>query len=265
MYELLTGENPFHALADQSLALSPEWDRSQFEQAVDRAILQSDPDLSLIVATEPADNEPPQGYEALSHSRNPSASNLHIAELRRRLLQRQGTSGVELPPVTIPDDGALKHPAAVSFASLAMAISPSAITRRLSSAHGSAITAAAGGHAPPTSNLHLARDLLQRLLCKDPTRRLGWSGAQEILQHDWFADIPWGALDTIPPPWRPVAEINMKSQTEMGEFSDEKESSRVKLDAQDQAHYEGWNFVCSTAFQDEVVEFLLYEEIKVCG
>jgi hypothetical protein len=65
------------------------------------------------------------------------------------------------------------------------------------------------------------------------------------------------------PPWCPETEINMKAQSEMGEFSDEKESKQVKLDEADQAYYKGWNFVSETGFQDEIVEFLLYEELKV--
>jgi hypothetical protein len=55
----------------------------------------------------------------------------------------------------------------------------------------------------------------------------------------------------------------MKAQSEIGEFADEREAGRVVLTAQDQAHYKDWNFVSEKCFQDEIVEFLLYEEIKV--
>lgn len=50
-----------------------------------------------------------------------------------------------------------------------------------------------------------ARDLLQRLLCKDPALRLGGSGGgggyADIMAHPWFADIDWSALNNVSPPW----------------------------------------------------------------
>lgn len=49
LYELLTGTNPFFLIAEQQLQHSPEYDRSQFEAAVDRAILEVEPDLSAVV------------------------------------------------------------------------------------------------------------------------------------------------------------------------------------------------------------------------
>ena len=55
----------------------------------------------------------------------------------------------------------------------------------------------------------------------------------------------------------------MKAQSEIGEFSDAKETSALKLEAEDQAHYAGWTFVSERAFQQEIVDFLRYEEIKV--
>jgi serine/threonine protein kinase len=260
MFELLTGENPFHVLADQALSASPEWDRSQFELAVDRAILSSDPDVSLIVSSKPEDDACPRSLDVGLISQHPSAASLSAAESRRRSLQPSLTPGGST--VMHHDDSGSGSrspiPGARSFSSLAMALSPTAISRRLSMSRGGSATP-----SPRMTNTQLARDLARRLLCKDPTQRIGWGGAQEIMQHEWFADMCWGTLDTLPPPWCPETEINMKSQTEMGQFADEKESSRLNLDAQDQAHYADWNFASSTAFQDEIVEFLLYEEIKV--
>lgn len=37
-----------------------------------------------------------------------------------------------------------------------------------------------------------ARDLIVRLLDKDPKKRLGASGADEIKKHKYFKDINWG-------------------------------------------------------------------------
>lgn len=36
-----------------------------------------------------------------------------------------------------------------------------------------------------------AKDLIRKLLCKDPTKRLGFSGAHEIKAHPWFKGINW--------------------------------------------------------------------------
>ncbi|KAK2079205.1 hypothetical protein QBZ16_002896 [Prototheca wickerhamii] len=55
--------------------------------------------------------------------------------------------------------------------------------------------AGAGAEAPPT--LHPSaecRDLVQRLLTLEPTRRLGRRGAGEIKLHPWFAGVDWSSL-----------------------------------------------------------------------
>ncbi|CAK4660286.1 hypothetical protein LEN26_015907 [Aphanomyces euteiches] len=52
-----------------------------------------------------------------------------------------------------------------------------------------------------------ARDLIQRLLCKDPNQRLGSGprGDKEIMEHPFFASIDWGKLyrKEIPAPFKP--------------------------------------------------------------
>eukprot|EP00644_Phytophthora_capsici_P009802 jgi/Phyca11/12359/fgenesh1_pm.PHYCAscaffold_108_\ len=53
-----------------------------------------------------------------------------------------------------------------------------------------------------------AKDLLKKLLERDPTQRLGTgpTDAGEIKNHPFFAEIKWDALATgqLPPPWRPT-------------------------------------------------------------
>ncbi|EJU06200.1 hypothetical protein DACRYDRAFT_112948 [Dacryopinax primogenitus] len=39
-----------------------------------------------------------------------------------------------------------------------------------------------------------ARDFMERLMCTDPTRRLGFKGAQEVKAHPWLSDIDWEHL-----------------------------------------------------------------------
>lgn len=36
-----------------------------------------------------------------------------------------------------------------------------------------------------------ARDLLSRLLCKDPSERLGSENVEDIMNHKWFSDVNW--------------------------------------------------------------------------
>ncbi|KAJ9104359.1 hypothetical protein QFC19_004001 [Naganishia cerealis] len=42
-----------------------------------------------------------------------------------------------------------------------------------------------------------ARDLMERLMCTDPQRRLGAQGAEEVKRHAFFADIDWTTIATI--------------------------------------------------------------------
>lgn len=36
-----------------------------------------------------------------------------------------------------------------------------------------------------------AKSLLEGLLCKDPTKRLGANGVQEIMDHEFFKGVDW--------------------------------------------------------------------------
>ena len=254
MFELLTGENPFMLLADQATADYLECDKGQFDAAVDRAILEAEPDFTLITCPSSSDagglqqsaGDPANKGDA--SSRNSSCGDLSAPGSRRRsVLQIQ--TGADAGVV----HNTLKSPSSArSLTSLLSA-------RRNSTARG----------VPAAVSLAQATDLLRRLLAKDPTQRIGWgtgagmNGCAEVMRHEWFADISWGALDSMLPPWRPEQEINTKAQSEIGEFADAKDASKVRLEDADQAHYKDWNFVSDRAFQDEIVEFLLYEEVKV--
>ena len=39
-----------------------------------------------------------------------------------------------------------------------------------------------------------ARDLIRKLLEKDPKKRLGSASIEEIRQHPWFADVDWSEI-----------------------------------------------------------------------
>lgn len=42
-----------------------------------------------------------------------------------------------------------------------------------------------------------ARDLMEKLMCTDPQRRLGAQGAAEVKRHPFFAEIDWSTIATI--------------------------------------------------------------------
>ncbi|XP_052617292.1 ribosomal protein S6 kinase alpha-4 isoform X2 [Peromyscus californicus insignis] len=67
----------------------------------------------------------------------------------------------------------------------------------------------------------VAQDLLQRLLCKDPKKRLGAGpqGAQEVKNHPFFQGLDWAALAArkIPAPFRP----QIRSELDVGNFAEE--------------------------------------------
>ncbi|XP_021082041.1 ribosomal protein S6 kinase alpha-4 isoform X3 [Mesocricetus auratus] len=67
----------------------------------------------------------------------------------------------------------------------------------------------------------VAQDLLQRLLCKDPKKRLGAGpqGAQEVKNHPFFQGLDWAALAArkIPAPFQP----QIRSELDVGNFAEE--------------------------------------------
>lgn len=76
----------------------------------------------------------------------------------------------------------------------------------------------------PASVSRPAKQCLQGLLTKDPTRRLG-SGpgdAEEIKVHEFFKDIDWAKLAAgeIPPPWRPDVKGVMDTSQFDRQFTD---------------------------------------------
>lgn len=56
----------------------------------------------------------------------------------------------------------------------------------------------------------------------------------------------------------------MATQSEIGQFADEKQSTKLFLTDEDQKVYENWEFINLSSYQNEVVEFLRFEEVLVC-
>jgi beta-adrenergic-receptor kinase len=107
------------------------------------------------------------------------------------------------------------------------------------------------------------RDLIQKLLIKDGKARLGARGPQEIMSHPWYSDIDWSNLDYVTPPMKPAKDINTSTQSEIGTFSDEKSSKKIELLESDHKIYDKWDFINPRAFEEEVVEFFIFEEVLV--
>jgi serine/threonine protein kinase len=108
-----------------------------------------------------------------------------------------------------------------------------------------------------------SRDLISKLLIKDPKRRLGARGFKEIMRHPWFSSIDFDTLNIIPAPSQPSKDLNIATQSEIGAFEDNKSQKKSSLTEEDHRVYTKWPFVNEQAFQEEIVEFLCYEELNV--
>lgn len=110
-------------------------------------------------------------------------------------------------------------------------------------------------------------DLCRRLLEKNPHKRLGAGGGEEVMAHPWFYPGGvggWDAFlaDVAPPPFLPNQDINAASQSAIGSFSDEAQYRKIKIEEADQEVYEGWDWVNLPSFFAEVVLFLKAEEVQ---
>jgi len=104
-----------------------------------------------------------------------------------------------------------------------------------------------------------ARDLISKLLIKDPKRRLGIKGHTEILHHPWFDDFPWDTVHCMPPPFQPILKGNAAFGSEIGDFHDDPEVNKLQLISEDHQMYRNWDYISQDAAQEELVEFLIYQ------
>ncbi|RKP05470.1 kinase-like domain-containing protein, partial [Thamnocephalis sphaerospora] len=103
--------------------------------------------------------------------------------------------------------------------------------------------------------INMSRDsvsILQRLLTRDPTRRLGAGpeDALEIKRHPFFRSVDWDAMlqKKVPPPFFP----EVKSRTDVSNFDEEFTRERPVLtptqsvlDPTEQAEFTGFSYVAS--------------------
>jgi hypothetical protein len=106
-----------------------------------------------------------------------------------------------------------------------------------------------------------AADLCRRLLEKDETKRLGTTGCEEIMVHPWFNDVNWEMIisDRKKPPFIPLKDVNAASQSEIGNFAEDKAYQETILEEKDEEVYKDWDWTNPHAFAAEVIEFLIYE------
>lgn len=106
-----------------------------------------------------------------------------------------------------------------------------------------------------------AADLVLRLLEKDENVRLGSQGCEQIMAHPWFNGYHWEATlsDRKSPPWIPPKDVNAASQSEIGNFEEDKKFQECLIDDRDERYYDDWDWTNPNAYASEVVEFLVYE------
>lgn len=112
----------------------------------------------------------------------------------------------------------------------------------------------------------ITQDLISKLLIKDGRARLGANGAGEVMAHAYFDDINWEEYihDLVPPPCLPRKDLNMASQSEIGYFGDDANAKKLELNEGDFELFAKWDYIRPAAFLEEVVNFMQYEELRVC-
>jgi len=96
--------------------------------------------------------------------------------------------------------------------------------------------------------------LILSLLTKNPDKRLGFNGAQEVKSHKWFKDIDWNALmqKKITPPFKPKITGDYDVDNFDEEFTSEdpissmNEGNNMKIPNKYQGEFEGMTFIGQT-------------------
>lgn len=114
---------------------------------------------------------------------------------------------------------------------------------------------------PPEKFEPDAADLCRKLLNKDEKKRLGYNGCSEIMSHPYFKNMNWEAIlsDKETPPFIPAKDVNAATQSEIGNFAEDKKYQETVLTEDDEEHYKDWDWTNPRAFAAEVIEFLIYE------
>ncbi|ODV85848.1 hypothetical protein CANARDRAFT_27930 [[Candida] arabinofermentans NRRL YB-2248] len=95
------------------------------------------------------------------------------------------------------------------------------------------------------------KDIITRLLDRDPKKRLGYNGVEEIKSHPFFADIDWDKLNNkgYIPPYKPQVKDSTDISNISSEFTDERPMDSVVddyLSESVQKQFGGWTYVGSS-------------------
>ena len=106
---------------------------------------------------------------------------------------------------------------------------------------------------PATDFTPHARSMLKGLLSKDPRKRLGRNGIEEIIQHSWFDSIDFGLLEVgdIDPPFVPSTDAGYFFRSSFDEM-DEREEIEPVFDER----FEEFPYVSKKAILEEIAEVL---------
>ncbi|ETO15328.1 hypothetical protein RFI_22036 [Reticulomyxa filosa] len=106
----------------------------------------------------------------------------------------------------------------------------------------------------------LSNSIQKQLLLKDPERRLGANGIQEIKEHVWFDSVDFGLIEAgyVPPPFVPKYqdEINADSLRHIGRPESDEKYSKANITPEFDASLRAFPFVSKSAVQDEMVTML---------
>jgi len=104
-----------------------------------------------------------------------------------------------------------------------------------------------------------AKSILKGLLCKNPERRMGANGIDEIKQHPWFDSIDFGLLEAgyLDPPFVPsLDEIHAEQQQHIGRPPKDEIYEREKLKPEFDESLKNFSYASKKVIQEEIVEVL---------
>jgi len=104
-----------------------------------------------------------------------------------------------------------------------------------------------------------SKDFLQQLLVKDPEKRLGRNGIQEIKNHPWFEEIDFGLLEAkyLDPPFVPDLDlVNADCLRHISRPPQDDRFKAVKLTQEFEQKLSQFPFVSTKAVQEELVDVL---------
>jgi len=104
-----------------------------------------------------------------------------------------------------------------------------------------------------------AKDFLRKLMAKDPEKRLGSKGIDNIKKHLWFKPIDFGLIEAgyLDPPFAPNQdEVNADSLRHLGRNKQDDKYKKIRLTSEFQKQLENFHFQSDIAVQKEIVEVL---------